>query len=202
VIPHTLHRIWLTGSPPMPEAYECYWEGWQRLHPSWSFETWLSAPGDLRNRAEFYGTTSLASRSDILRYEVLLRYGGVYIDCDVECLRPIDELLEDVRAFAGYEDTTWIGTAVLGAEPGHPAFERLVKALPASVKAHPNAEPTRQTGPQFVTETWKQATLGGDADGLTLFSPPTFYPYLGWKERDPGSPYPGYAVHRWAGSWL
>lgn len=34
--------------------------------------------------------------SDIVRYEILYAFGGVYLDADTECLRPLDTLLDNV----------------------------------------------------------------------------------------------------------
>ena len=44
---------------------------------------------------------NLAERADVLRYEILRRHGGVYVDVDVECLRPLDDLLTGVRGLRG-----------------------------------------------------------------------------------------------------
>ena len=41
------------------------------------------------------------SRSRLARYEVVHRFGGVYLDADVEYARPLDPLLRGVRDFLG-----------------------------------------------------------------------------------------------------
>ena len=54
-------------------------------------------------------------RSDIIRLEVLFRFGGVYVDTDVECLRPIDPLLrEGADFFAAYMRPGTVNNAVIG----------------------------------------------------------------------------------------
>ena len=34
-------------------------------------------------------------KADILRYELLYRFGGLYIDADIICLKPLNDLLLD-----------------------------------------------------------------------------------------------------------
>ena len=61
-----------------------------------------------------------AERADILRLELLHRHGGVYLDADFECLKPIDPLLDGVSCFLGLLDSGRVSNAVIGAVPGHP----------------------------------------------------------------------------------
>src|SRR6478609_278800 len=83
--------------------------------------------GKFRERAD-----KMAAKSDILRYELVWRYGGIYVDSDMEPLRPIGELLNGVNAFYGDERPDTPCNAILGCAQGDPFFEHLVKALPAS----------------------------------------------------------------------
>ena len=190
-IPRIFHRIWL-GAAPMPEEHVAYGEGWARLHPGWTMRLWTEAdapapPGVARAR-------NLAERADLVRYEVIRRHGGVYVDTDMECLRPIDELLEGVRAFAAYEVPGRLCNAVLGAVAGHPAFERAVALADTTVGrgVYPNA-----TATSFLTY-----VLEADPD-VTLFGPERFYPVL-WDDRVNPAPAtdPPHATHHWAKSWL
>lgn len=199
MIPPTLHRVWL-GDAPIPDDYERYWEGWQERHPSWAFVTWRDADLEwLVNRAEFDASPTLSERSDVARYEIVARYGGVYIDTDVECLRPIDDLLApSVGAFAGWEFGHRLCTAVLGGEPGHPALQALVDWLPAWCASHDGEPPDRRTGPLYLTTTWWKRR------DVTRFAREIFYPVGWWQRELLGGDYPtgSYAVHHWAGSWV
>lgn len=190
-IPRLRHRIWL-GDAPLPDDYHRFEVGWARLHPGWESHLWTEAdapspPGIERARTH-------AERADLIRYEVLRRHGGVYCDTDVEWLRPVDELLAGVQAFAAYEIPGRLCNAVIGAVPGHPAFVRAVEL----------AERTVGTGvyPSATATTFLTGILERDASA-TLFGPERFYPYLWDEERRPATEFPqAYAVHRWAKSWL
>ena len=41
---------------------------------------------DMKNKLAFSQASNWGMKSDILRYEILMKYGGVYVDTDYECL--------------------------------------------------------------------------------------------------------------------
>src|SRR5438309_627607 len=146
LIPRVIHRVW-PGEDPLPAELEAYGESWERHHPGWEMKLWR--PSDLpplRNQAHFDSATSYAMRSDIARYELLLRFGGIYVDTDFECLRPFDDLLAGVEAFMGTEDGWFLTNALMGAVPGHPVIEAVVDAIPGSIAANPEGPPNELTG--------------------------------------------------------
>jgi mannosyltransferase OCH1-like enzyme len=199
MIPRTLHRVWL-GGRAVPEEFEGYWARWGEMHPDWVLKTWGDDDLDwLVNRSTFDGAHNLSEASDVARFEILARYGGFYVDVDVEPLRCIEPLLRR-HAVAGWEFSHRLGSAVLGSETGHPAFAALVERLPSYVEAHDDETSEKRTGPVFLTETWWRRR------DVTRLARVAFYP-VGWwpSERYKlDGPYPAesYTNHRWAGSWV
>lgn len=193
MIPRVVHHIWV--GDPMPERLHGYVSSWREMHPDWQHVLWLGFD-DLDNqrlydRAEEITPHVGQLRSDLARYEVLWRHGGVYVDCDVEALRPIDDLL-DVDAFAGWEsDGVWVNNAVLAARPGHPLMRGLIDSAPDSIARNAGARPNRMTGPHLLTPL-------AEAHEITLHPASTFYPYR-WDElHRQGDDYgDAYAVHHW-----
>lgn len=57
--------------------------------------------------------------SDVVRLWALQKYGGIYVDTDVEILRPLDEFLEH-GFFGGFESFCRLQTGLMGAKKGHP----------------------------------------------------------------------------------
>lgn len=197
MIPRIFHRIWL--DEPVPIGFEVFWRRLKDLHPGWQFVTW-SDSGELdfmRCREVFDAATTHAGRSDVLRYEVLATFGGIYLDTDVEPLRAFDELLEG-DPFAGWEDDRLICPTVMGSEAGAPAIEALIRDLPAWAARHAGRPPNQQTGPHFLTHEWRRRL------DVRLLRPRAFYPVHWSRKRDLGGPYPpeSFAVHHWAAGWL
>jgi inositol phosphorylceramide mannosyltransferase catalytic subunit len=189
-IPSVIHRVWLGGSA-MPRELRAYGETWRRQHPGWKFRLWGDrqlrrlVPSETVARARHY-----SELSDLLRFEILRRHGGVYVDTDVECLRPLEPLLEGERAVVGYEKPGRIGTAVLAAHPGHPVF--VDAALQARRTVGLGANSADATGPYLLT------LLVADYPDVTILPAETFYPYA-WDEPERrGEDFPdSYAVHHW-----
>ena len=193
--------MWL-GDTPLPAEFEAFGETWERHHPGWEMKLWRDSDlPPLRNREQFDRATSVVEKSDIARYELLFRFGGIYADTDFECLRPFDDLLAGVEGFIGTEDGTYLSIGLIGAVPDHPLLRAIVDAIPTSVADNRGGPPNQTTGPLLVTRLV-------DADPnlrtrLHVFAPEFFYPYLyneryRRREKFPNS----YAVHHWAGNWL
>ena len=200
-IPRVIHRIWLGESMP-PEAA---WFGarWKALHPEWTVRTWRDWDlPHLRLQRWFDEATTPAMGADIARLELLQRHGGVYVDTDVEPLRPLDHLLAGVSCFLASEDGRWLGTSIMGAVPGHPFIASLVDGIPRSVAEHPGAPPNRQTGPKYVSDRYAEFAAANADHPVVVFPPSMFYPYHFSEPERSNEDFPdAYAVHHWSRSW-
>jgi mannosyltransferase OCH1-like enzyme len=222
--PRTIHQVWIGSAlPPLMERWA---KEWRRLHPGWNYRLWgardLVAEWGWDNLDLMQGAARYApSRqgqfvSDILRLEVLFRFGGVYVDTDTQPLRTLEQLLSSERlewrhghvAFLAWESPGWLNNGVMGATGGHPWLRALLSDLRPHVEAlHAQGvrTPNKLTGPQFLTEPTLAAFL---TDGAVQPLPRDyFHPYLYtqvadwdpekgadyWRERFPGS----YCVHHW-----
>lgn len=196
-IPRTFHQLWL-GPDPMPAEFQEFRTTWQRLHPGWEHKLWTDATlPPLENQRAFDLARSAAAKSNIARYEIVRRFGGVYIDTDFECKRSLEALLQGVDCFAAWERKGSANNAIFGAAPDHPFLRELVSSLDQRVRRLPDADPeVTQTGPVFFTE-----VLGRHPE-VTVFPARLFYPYQ-WHERwRRYEEFPdAYAVHHWSLTW-
>ncbi|HEY1696528.1 MAG TPA: glycosyltransferase [Polyangiaceae bacterium] len=200
-IPRVFHRVWFGG--PMPAELEAYGETFRRHHPDWTFRVWSERNlPPLRNQRLFERASSYAQKADIARLEILHRFGGVYVDADVECLRPFDGgLLQSVTCFCAEESPRYYCTAILGSVPGHPLIDAVIRAMPVAVAAAPGAGPVVQTGPVLFTRVLHDRQERG-LDDVVVFPSALFYPYHWSEPHKRRGPFPhAYAVHHWAGSW-
>ena len=93
-IPRILHQIWIGGGP-MPERFRRFRRGWIDHHPGWEHRLWTDAEVaelDFASRDLYDATDDLGMKSDILRAEIIRRFGGLYVDVDYECRAPFDLL--------------------------------------------------------------------------------------------------------------
>ena len=194
-IPRILHRT----VPEVSKQSDAWWEHWRQLLPGWELLThrdpmnpdeWPET-GDLWSRCQ-----NGAQRAGLIRLEALWKYGGVYVDSDVEPYRSLEPLMH-AQGFAAWEDARCIPDAVLGFEPGHVAVRQMISDARACIEEGGDAW---HSGPGVST-----AVLQGRRDVL-LLPPGTFYPVHYNERQDHGDvmteqPW-SFARHRWAGSWL
>jgi len=186
MIPRILHRVWV-GPDPLPEDFARNGETWRRHHPEWEMRLWTEdeLPGDLVRPEAYERLRKPTERSDIIRLEILFRFGGVYVDTDFECLRPIDPLIEGVDFFTCDLKPGRVNNAVIGSVRGHPLLERALREL------RPRTEygyDKHGTGPFFLE------ALVRDQPGVTIHPPHFFYPKPGQREE-------AFASHGSARSW-
>jgi hypothetical protein len=63
--------------------------------------------------------------SDMMRVDILNKYGGIYLDTDVELFKSFDELLH-YELFMGYEDKHWLNNAIIGSQAQSPILNEVI----------------------------------------------------------------------------
>jgi mannosyltransferase OCH1-like enzyme len=95
-IPQIIHQTWIGGPPP--ERLLAYSESWRAHHPHWEYRLWTDEEvGKLLDqhypeyRPYYHQYPYIVQQVDLVRFLQLHRYGGLCVDMDMECLRPIDD---------------------------------------------------------------------------------------------------------------
>lgn len=195
-IPKILHHIWI-GYSRMPDSLQRYMALWAEHHPDWQIHLWTEDRLPELEPGTFFRGDSLLQRADLLRYEILRQRGGVYVDLDLECLRPIDPLLA-YTAFAAWERPGHlVGNSIIGSVAGHPALEAVIGEAKRVLRlSHPPDDPAwKITGPRLFTR------VVTARDDVHLFEPERFYyPLFGKPTNTPYSELQGtYTLHHSVG---
>ncbi len=154
---------------------------------------------DLYDIARNYG-----ERSDILKYELVYKFGGFYVDTDFECLKPIDPLHYAYDFYVGIQplDTNiaQLGAALFGAWPGHPVLKHTIE----SIRQNKSPQIIVKTGPVHFTRAFFRS--GGRSGTIDMPLPASYlYPMDYRQKGKPRSEWDtpeAFAVHHWEGSWL
>jgi mannosyltransferase OCH1-like enzyme len=186
-IPHRIHRIWL--DEPIPPMFIAYGNSWQILHPRWRVQDWVTSRAlpalhnqDLFERAiEFFSNDWKRFQADIVRLELLWRYGGVYADTDIEPFRSLGPLLDGQACVVARSPQVRHGVhsitnAFMAAAPEHPFIEAAIEQLPISVRRHRGRRLAVAAGPWHLNRVYER---GNWPDVVVLG--PEFYseqPYL------------------------
>jgi mannosyltransferase OCH1-like enzyme len=213
LIPPLIHFIWL-GSP-LPERCRVIIDTWRHFHPEWTIKIWteedLSYFG-MQNKAIFDRAKNYGEKSDIWRYEILYRYGGLYVDTDFECLHSFEHIHRTCQFYAGlgYIRTPLLYNGLIGCAPGHPIMKQCVEQLEESTGDQNDHRIQAETGPFYFTHCFFQ-TVRKNSIGVVPFPVTFFYAFpnnmrKGTLDRDfikqkwvlPES----LALHYWEVSWV
>ena len=106
MIPKTIHYCWFGGKPLPSIAKKCI-KSWRKYMPDFEIKEWNESNYDVRKVSymqEAYECKKFAFVSDYARFDIINEYGGIYLDIDVEIIKPLDELLEGNESFSGFEN--------------------------------------------------------------------------------------------------
>lgn len=215
-IPMVFHLIWLGG--PVPNSYKKLEARLKQFNPRakvriWTDEDAAIYPMSQKNRIAFDKAINYGEKSDILRYEILYKEGGIYLDGDFKILRSFEDLFYAYDFFAGMSQNRdfEILNGLMGAVPGHPILKYCVENIkPYDREIHRSAlkqSIMERTGPYYLTRNFiKGAQEGGFVN--IAFPPNYFYPWPHYQRHvtSPGHirsmilPY-SFTFHEWACSW-
>ena len=114
MIPKTIHYCWFGKGEKSRLILRCI-ESWRQLCPDYEIIEWNESNFDI-NVCPYvrgaYDAGMWAYVSDYARFHILNKHGGIYLDTDVELLKPLDDLLEN-DAFAGFASDKIIATGLI-----------------------------------------------------------------------------------------
>ena len=208
-IPKIIHQIWL-GSK-FPDKFRRWQETWIEKHPEWEYKLWMDediAELELENIALFKESKNWGQKADIARYEILYRFGGMYVDIDFECIMPFDALFHRYSFFTGISsgvDLFESNNALIAASPGHPIMRACIDNMTLKSKyTQLISMVVNTTGPGFFTEQIMELEdqMGDD---MIVFPCSYLYP-LGLHDGEPPRhtylKYESFGIHHWSASWV
>jgi len=145
MIPKLIHQIWSGKYEPLPDIFRQLGETWKEQHPEWEYRLWSEQDilsfldecfPELRElyHAFYYDI----QRWDAIRYLILYKIGGMYVDFDYECIENVDPLLEGKTcAFAMEPDmhtallnkTKMFNNALMASVPSHLFLEKVIEKV-------------------------------------------------------------------------
>lgn len=172
-VPKILHQTWKSCTLPRRQQFwrdECR----RKLSSDWSLRLHTDADNRAFIAREFPQYLGMydsydahIKRVDAVRYFYLYRYGGVYMDLDFTCLRPLEELpLTPGRVALGFQHGTIhtmesVANAFIAAPPRHPFMAMLIRRLNATARVtyKGRVHPMKSTGCAWLTaavKSWQQ----------------------------------------------
>lgn len=132
MIPKKIHYFWIGGNPKPESVLFCI-DSWRKYCPDYEIIEWNETNYDFSKNEymrQAYKAKKWAFVTDYARLDVVFQYGGIYLDTDVELIKPWDSLLK-YRGFMGFDQTTekdhFVATGLgFGMEPGNQLLREMM----------------------------------------------------------------------------
>lgn len=197
MIPKKLHFIWVGDETKRPNR--CL-QSWRDHHPDWTLRLWGNeelAAKAWRNRAHIdaMATREWAGVADMMRWEILFEEGGIVVEADSTCVRPLPDWLLECEAFACWEHELarpgLISNGTFGSVAWTPFLATLIDDIHQEATVIDRMA-WESVGPLRLTNTWKETRY----QNLTLLPSHFFLPrhFTGAEYNGSG---PVYARQEW-----
>lgn len=119
MIPQIIHYIWFGGGKMSPLSIKCI-NSWEEILPNYEIMLWdennFNPEDSFPYVRDAYEAKKWAFVSDYVRLMALYEYGGIYLDTDMELLKPFDSILE-YNGFLCAESNHTISSAIIASAP-------------------------------------------------------------------------------------
>lgn len=130
MIPKIVHYCWFGNNPKSRLIKKCI-ASWEKYLPDWEIIEWNESNYDVHKNkyiSAAYKEQKWAFVVDFARFDILNQYGGVFLDADVELMKPIPEELLRHEAFTGFETGRTVAPGLIFASiAGHPMLTEIIK---------------------------------------------------------------------------
>lgn len=202
-----LHYCWFGNNTKSDLIKKCI-NSWKQFAPDYEIIEWNESNFDIKKykyAEQAYEAKKYAFVSDVARFDILYNEGGIYVDTDVEFLKPIDTFLAD-ELFMGYSQN---GLVASGLITGCSKHNILLKEILLYYENHEflllNGRPNTTNVVTIVSDILIERgfILDGtymNRDGVVLYPAEYFDPY-DYENKKMYISDKTYLIHHYAASW-
>lgn len=191
MIPKIIHQTAKTSN--IPDVWKKYQSKVQTLHPDWEYKLWTDEDNLAFVEKEFPEYLELYTnlpknimRADVIRYLIMYRIGGLYLDLDYEMLRPFEFLnyplvLPLNRSKEAGDKIEGVGNCIFASTPNHPFWLTVMQALIDDPPFGKDIDVEKSTGPEFLSN----ILYSSNEIQKDIFTPDReiFHPATPWSKR-------------------
>lgn len=208
-IPKLIHYCWFGGKRKPPIVKKCI-RSWKKYCPEYTIIEWNEDNFDVNSLLfcqQAYAARKWAFVTDYVRLKVLYDMGGIYMDTDVELLKPLDNYLQ-YPCFMGFQHEQYVATGLIVGAEKHHAFIGENAAVYHQLEFHDHDDSRKLVVCQeYTTSLLKKRGLTLPCTGeiqqigdIRIFPPEYFCPY-DHRTKNLTITANTTAIHHFASSW-
>lgn len=144
IIPKIIHQIWSGLDGPLPEHFRILGRTWKRDYTDWYYIQWdheMMMSFIKKNYPQYWDIYTRfhynIQRWDSIRYLILDKLGGMYVDFDYESIEPMTELIKDKECCFSLEPEVhsprqgelFFNNAMMLSVPGHFFMKKIISSV-------------------------------------------------------------------------
>lgn len=165
-----IHYCWFGGKELPASVKKCI-NTWKKIMPDYEIIEWNEKNFDINSSnfvKEAYENKKWAFVSDYVRIYALYQEGGIYFDTDMKVIKDVSDIV-DKDMFLGYEDSGYVGTAVIGVKERHNKYIKEILDYYNDID-HFNPEIIyNYANPVIITKIIKKYNSYVDEKGIKIF---------------------------------
>ena len=206
MIPKKIHYCWFGHGTFDDLQIKCI-ESWKKYCPDYEIIEWNEDNFNLDKclyAKQAYENKKYAFVTDYARLYILYKYGGIYVDTDVEILKNLDCFLNE-KGFSGFESSGEVPTGIMASEAGLPIIGELLDKY-KNRSFIVDGKMNLTTNVKDITLTFKDKGLKTDnskqtIEGFTMYPNDYFCP-KDWITESINLTDNSYTIHHFNGSWM
>ena len=206
-IPRTIHYCWFSDDPYPDKVKQCI-ESWHKYCPDYEFKKWDLTNYETENQfcREALESRAWAFASDYLRCDVVEKYGGIYLDTDVELIKSLDAFLYD-EGFFVFESKNGVDPGSgMGGVKGNDMLREIREQYKDISFIKEDGTQNRVSIIEKYTSILVKHGLKKNAqyqiiDGIAIYPPLVLSPYSYMTGIDSRYEYT-YGIHHWISAWI
>lgn len=207
-IPKRIHYCWF-GHGEKPKKIAMCMKSWDKYLSDYEFIEWNEKNFDVHSNLfvkQAYEAKKYAFVSDYVRLYALYHYGGIYLDTDVEVIKPLDRFLSH-EAFSGFEDENYLQSGTMGAVKNHIWIAGLLSYYDNRTFILLDGSYDTTSNTSIITKACKEQGLIANGTfqilgGVVTFYPRTFFSPYDYINGQSFVSEDSCTIHHFAKSWL